>query len=265
MTAARITFETVSSAAEEIEGRGDTPSVRKIVALLGGSPNSISPLLKKWREGRPAMHATQVAIDPRIAALIAEQVKTAAAEAARDAEVRLSEMQDDADLIAEAGRAAEQRAAELVAELEVMRSQVQQQAGQIEQMKAHALQVKADAVERVQSAEDRATAIVNKAEAALAREIDAHEVARRALSRAEMKLEVLPRLEAELEAAQAEVKHFRNEASAAERDLAAVRAELKALQSAFERQGVDIAELKTAVKDERKRADAAERELMGRG
>ncbi|MCK9260862.1 MAG: DNA-binding protein [Azoarcus sp.] len=265
MTSTRITFETVTAAAEEIEGRGETASVRKVVAMLGGSPNSISPLLKKWREGRPDMHATQVAIDPRIAALIADQVKTAAVEASRDAEVRLSEVQDDADLIAEAGRAAEQLAAELAVEIEAARAKVLQQSGQIEQMKADTLQVKADAVERVQSAEDRATATVTKAEASLAREIDAHEVARRALARAETKLEVLPRLEGDLEVARAEAKQARTEANAAERDLAAVRAELKSLQSAFERQSAEIAELKAAMKDERKRADAAERELMVRG
>ena len=258
--AARITLETVADVAENIEARGDTASVRKVMAMLGGSPNTIAPLLKKWRESRPNFRAAQFVVDPRIASLMAEQVHSAVTEATRAADIRLAEMQDDAELIAEAGRAAEQLAAERASELEAARAKIQQQAGQIEQMRADASLVKAEAAGRVKVAEDRAAAEIGKAEALLAREVDAREAAQKALIRAEFKLEALSKLESDLDAARAEATQARGDASAAERGLAVVSAELKALQGAFERLSAEVTEAKAATRDERSRADAAERE-----
>lgn len=250
MTAtARITLETVADTAAEIESRGETPSVRKVLAVLGGSPNTIAPLLKEWRESRPARRTAEIAIDPRIARLIAEQVQIAEMEAARAAQARLTEVLDDADVVAEAGRAAEKLAAELALELEAVRAKVQQQVGQIEQMKEDASHVKAEAADRVRAAADRAAFEAAKSEAA-----------QKALARAELKLESLPKLEAALETVRNEASHARHRANAAERELAGVRGELKALQAAFERQSMELAETKAAARDERKRADAAERE-----
>jgi chromosome segregation ATPase len=250
MTAtARITRETVADTAAEIESRGDTPSVRKVLAVLGGSPNTIAPLLKEWRESRPARRTAEIAIDPRIARLIAEQVQIAEMEAARAAQARLAEVLDDADVVAEAGRAAEKHAAELAIELEAVRAKVQQQAGQIAQMKEDASQVKADAADRVRAAEDRAAVEAAKAEAA-----------QKALARAEVKLESLPKLEADLATVRNEAKQARDQANAAEHELVGVRFAVKALQAAFERQGMELAESKAVAREERKRADAAERE-----
>ncbi len=258
--AARITLETVADVAEDIEARGDTASVRKVMAMLGGSPNTIAPLMKKWRESRPNFRAAQFVVDPRIASLMAEQVHSAVTEATRAADIRLAEVLDDAELIAEAGRAAEQLAAELASELEAARARIQQQAGQIEQMRADASLVKAEAAGRVKVAEDRAAAEIGKAEALLAREVDAREAAQKALIRAEFKLEALSKLEFDLDAARAEAKQARGDASAAERGLAVGSAELKALQGAFERLSAEVTEAKAATGDERRRADAAERE-----
>ncbi|MGE0013235.1 MAG: DNA-binding protein [Azoarcus sp.] len=250
MTAtARITRETVADTAAEIESRGDTPSVRKVLAVLGGSPNTIAPLLKEWRVSRPAGRAAQIAIDPRIARLIAEQIQAAEMEAARAAQARLAEVLDDADVVAEAGRAAEKHAAELAIELEAVRAKVQQQAGQIAQMKEDASQVKADAADRVRAAEDRAAVEATKAEAA-----------QKALARAELKLESLPKLEADLETVRDEARQARDQANSVEHELVGVRVEVKALQAAFERQGMELAEAKAVAREERKRADAAERE-----
>ena len=249
--AARITLETIAEAAAEIELRGETASVRKVLAVLGGSPNTIAPLLKEWRKSRPARRTAEIAIDPRIARLIAEQVQTAEVEAARSAQARLAEVLDDADLIAEAGRAAEGLAAELAVELEAARAKIQQQAGQIEQMKEDASQVKAEAADRVRGAEERAAVEATKVE-----------VAQKALVRAELKLESLPKLEADLETVRNEARQARDHANSAERDHVGVRAELKALQAAFERQGLELAETKATAREERKRADAAERDYV---
>ena len=169
-------------------------------------------------------------------------------DAARASQVRLAEVLDDADLVTEAGRAAEKLAAELGMELEAARAKIQQQAGQIEQMTEDAPQVKAEAADRVRAAEDRAAVEATKAEAA-----------QKALARAELKLESLPKLEADVETVGNEARQARDQANSAERDLVGARVALNALQAAFERQSMELVETKAAAREERKRADAAER------
>jgi uncharacterized coiled-coil DUF342 family protein len=116
-------------------------------------------------------------------------------------------------------------------------------------MKEDASQVKADAADRVRAAEDRAAVEAAKFEAA-----------QKALARAEVKLESLPKLEADLETVRNEARQARDEANAAQHELVGVHVEVKALQAAFERQGMELAESKAVAREERKRADAAERE-----
>ena len=105
---ALVNFEAVAAAAEAISKEGGRPSVRSVIARLGGgSPNTVLPMLNEWKAGRVAVRSTDIELDPRIGQLIGELVKNASEQAARAAEERAADVQADAETVAEAGREAE--------------------------------------------------------------------------------------------------------------------------------------------------------------
>ena len=44
-----ITAEQVNQAADELKGRGENPTIDRIRALIGGSPNTVHRHLKAWK------------------------------------------------------------------------------------------------------------------------------------------------------------------------------------------------------------------------
>lgn len=184
-----ITQDSVYAAAEALEARGLRVSVRAIRDHLGGgSPNLITPLLASWRAKRPQVAQAAIQLDPRIGQLIAEQVQVAAGEAARRADERASEAEDTLQLC-------QQENAELTAELmdatsalEDVRAQREQQAGTISELREDLVRTRKEALEEIEAADAKAD-----------REREAAELARTALAKAELRLEALPRLEAEIE------------------------------------------------------------------
>jgi colicin import membrane protein len=132
---ALVSFESVAAAAESLVKDGGKASVRAVIAVLGGgSPNAVLPLLNEWKSGRPRVTAADIALDPRIAALIAEQISTASAQAAKSAEEKAADVQADAEAVAEAGREAEAKAAELEQALEEASAQVQAKSRALEDL-----------------------------------------------------------------------------------------------------------------------------------
>lgn len=184
-----ITQDSVYAAAEALEARGARVSVRTIRDHLGGgSPNQITPLLASWRAKKPLVAQAAIQLDPRIGQLIAEQVQVAAGEAARRADERASEAEDTLQLC-------QQENAELTAELmdatsalEDVRAQREQQAGTISELREDLVRTRKEALEEIEAADAKAD-----------REREAAELARTALAKAELRLEALPRLEAEIE------------------------------------------------------------------
>ncbi|WP_189667142.1 DNA-binding protein, partial [Pseudomonas amygdali] len=115
---ALVSFEAVAAAAEAISKDGGKPSVRAVIAHLGGgSPNAVLPLLNEWKAGRVAVRSSDIELDPRIGQIIAELVKSASDQSARAAEERASDVQADAETVAEAGREAEARVQSLESQL----------------------------------------------------------------------------------------------------------------------------------------------------
>ena len=184
-----ITQDSVYATAEALEARGARVSVRTIRDHLGGgSPNQIAPLLASWRAKKPQVAQAAIQLDPRIGQLIAEQVQVAAGEAARRADERASEAEDTLQLC-------QQENAELAAELmdatsalEDVRAQREQQAGTISELREDLVRTRKEALEEIGAADAKAD-----------REREAAELARTALAKAELRLEALPRLEAEIE------------------------------------------------------------------
>lgn len=201
-----VTYETVAQACQALDAESKRPSVRAIIAYLGGgSPNLVLDYQRQWKAGRPVIKAEEIQVDPRIGQIVAEQIGQAVAKARADIEAQLTEAEQDAETVGKAGREAEERAKTLDAELEAAKGQIQALTGQIDQLKADAEQVKTTAAEQVKAAEDRAAADVAKAEEEASRERQAREAAQVALAKAELRLEALPRLEAEIERIRAEL------------------------------------------------------------
>lgn len=123
---ALVSFESVASAAESLTQGGGKASVRAVITVLGGgSPNAVLPLLNEWKLGRPRITSADIALDPRIAALIAEQITTASVQAAKSAEEKAADVLADAEAVAEAGRDAEAKAAALQQDLQEATAQLQ--------------------------------------------------------------------------------------------------------------------------------------------
>ena len=220
-----VTYENVAAAAESLAKDDKRPSVRAvIVAMGGGSPNAVLPLLNQWKAGRPVAAAAEIQIDPRIGQIIGEQIVKATASARSEIEQRLVEAEADAQAIAEAGRLAEAELDAALSQVQQLTAQTQAQAGQIEQLRADADAVKADAVERISAARAVARDAVTKIEEAAARERSERESAQVALAKAELRLEALPALQEEIKQLRLVLETERLAKSAAEAEKAAALA-----------------------------------------
>ncbi|MFG0858864.1 DNA-binding protein [Pseudomonas sp. CJQ_13] len=186
---ALVTFENVAAAAEALVAEGGKASVRAVIAALGGgSPNAVLPLLNEWKSGRPLVRASDIALDPRIAGLIAEQIGTASAQAAKAAEEKAADVQADAEAVAEAGRAAEARAEQLEQALEVANAEVMAKSRDLDNL----------ALERERDAEV-AQEKINTLQIQLQGERQRADQAVQTVAKDEVRLQAIPKLEAEVQ------------------------------------------------------------------
>lgn len=186
---ALVNFEAVAAAAEAISKEGGKPSVRSVIAHLGGgSPNTVLPLLNEWKAGRVAVRSTDIELDPRIGQIIGELVKSASEQAARAAEERAADVQADAETVAEAGREAE-------SQVQALESQLAE-AQQAIVVKERALEdAQAAAGIEAKNAQERITAL----QVQLGEERTRADLAVQAVAKAEVRLELIPGLQAEVE------------------------------------------------------------------
>lgn len=186
---ALVTFESVAAAAQALVDDGGKASVRAVIAALGGgSPNAVLPLLNEWKSGRPLVRASDIALDPRIAQLIAEQISTSNALAAKTAEEKAADVQADAEAVAEAGRAAEARAEQLEQSLEVANAEVLAKTRDLDNL----------ALERERDAEVSQEKI-NTLQIQLQGERQRADEAVQTVAKDEVRLQAIPKLEAEVQ------------------------------------------------------------------
>ncbi|WP_371434649.1 DNA-binding protein [Polaromonas sp.] len=165
-------FEAVKAAADALADQGVIPSVRAVTRHLGGgSPNTITTHLRRWREELPAVEARKtIVLDERIHSLLAEQIQTAVAEATKQAvaerDARTEDLADVSQRSTEQERELEANATR-IAELE---ETVQRQTGRLEALTSEIEHVKADAASQVQSAQAGAAEAVAAAQAEAAGE-----------------------------------------------------------------------------------------------
>lgn len=215
---ATVTQERVYSAAEAIEAAGGRASVRSVRDHLGGgSPNQITPFLAAWRAKKPVVAAAEIQLDPRIGQLIAEQVRVAAGEAAKRADERAAEAEDTLTLCQQENTEIAEQLATTLNALDESRAKGEQQAGTIGELREEIERVRREADEEVTDAQARAD-----------RERESAETARHALARAELRLEALPRLEAEVERLRTALEESQSGRQVAEQQAAVATAKLEA-------------------------------------
>lgn len=191
-----VTLENVALAATHIRDEGGRVSVRTIRAQLGGgSPNEITPLLREWERSCVLATNPDLTIDPAILQLIARQIRESEIRAAAAAKTREQEVLADSEVIAEAGRAAEKLASALQSKLDQSLSQIQQLTGQLEERTREFETVRAEAADLIATANSKAE-----------RERDTAESVRQELVRSQIRVEAVPRLEAELSSLQTELR-----------------------------------------------------------
>jgi chromosome segregation ATPase len=263
---AGVTYEQVAAAADALVAKGERASQRNVRKHLGtGSPNTIQAHLNAWSKGRvetaqkPKLtldddmeRAILLGIERRVAAARAE-LEADLAEAIESRDDITAEAQTQSTLIEEQARQLEQHKAEaqqsqgLVAELR----------SEIEARKAEVRKAQADAKDLIEAAKEEAQAAIARAEAETEQHRAAAEAARTALAKAELRLEAMPRLEAEVTRLQGENKVLTDERQQARE--AAARAEARAEELAIYRAKAealekDLASTKKALADAEKTA-----------
>lgn len=210
-----VTYESVASAADLLVSTGKSASVRAVIAVLGGGSNSaVLTHLQTWKAAQPSIKAVEVAIDPRIAAIMGEQIAVTVAEATRVIELRASELEEDLKAVAESGRVAEAWAEELSAELVRVRTENQQLIGKAEALGLEIQQLKIES-----------SVAISEARADAKREREVAELTRQALARAELRLEAVPTLESQLVEARSMLEIERVSRAKAEKEAAVALAE----------------------------------------
>lgn len=245
------TYENVAAACEAIKAAGGTPSVRKVrEAIGGGSPNVVAPLVAQWKAQRVEVKKEAVAVDPRIGALIAEMIETAANNAQRDVKEQLTEAEADLAAVAKVGRENEERIVDLEINLTGAQAQAQGQAGQIEALTSQLEALKKESADRIRATEEKASLAIAAANEATTKAQAEAEAARTEKAKTELRLEALPRLEADLERVRVELDQERQARVKAERELAACGAKnegavarISDLQAAADRDRAEAARL----------------------
>lgn len=134
------------------------------------------------------MRASDIALDPRIAQLIAEQISTSNALAAKTAEEKAADVQADAEAVAEAGRAAEARAEQLEQSLEVANAEVLAKSRDLDNL----------ALERERDAEV-AQEKISTLQIQLQGERQRADEAVQTVAKDEVRLQAIPKLEADVQ------------------------------------------------------------------
>jgi len=179
---ATITQAEVSAAAERLRAAGTKPTNRAVrEALGGGSMGTVVKLLRVWQAGQVPQGDAPVTLPPALQRAMVDFVaqEVAAAKVALEGELAIAE-QTCGDLVAESARQ--------TATLDAREKEVEGLRDECAELRGRLAQLTTDLEAR---------------QAALEEQRHAAETARTELARLELRLEAVPKLEAELERLQA--------------------------------------------------------------
>jgi len=258
-----ITYDDVCAIADRLKAAGTRPNMRLILEHHGsGSLGTIHPLFKQWEARHEPKGAAALAMSPALQRAILEFMSQEIARTRTDLETGLADSeQRAADLARENGRQAAdiEDKAELIGALQ---AEAAAQQGKFDQIEVDLAGARDDAM----------------------RERAAAETARTELARERLRLEAMPRLEADLNALRAEFDAERRARITAEQSAAVLAAQkdgyverlaeekarmeqsaalLSQEQESGRRRAVELVSTRVAVEAGNARLEAASRELAG--
>jgi len=198
-----ITFEQVATVADAITAKGDRPTLRGVRIELGsGSMGTIQKHLASWQGQRRQIVISSASLPTEIQRVIISEIEREIAAARAELDIELAAAKGDRDTLADDNEAQAELISQQTARLIEIEATSQQQAGRITQLEVD----------------------LSTAWEATARERGVAEQARQALAKTELRLEALPKVEADVERLRAALESSQVRAVAAEQ-LAAVIAE----------------------------------------
>lgn len=205
---ATITYDQVAAAADSILARSGKATSRNVREVLGsGSMATVCKFLHQWKNGQfRQSQSIDDSIDPAIIRAINNYIAEKVLESTADATARLADQQGEAEAIISES---ERKSAEIemqAAELSVLIEQRSALAGRNQQLETEAKRIVAD----------------------LAAERLAAETARVELAKAALRLEAVPRIEAEIEKVRNELLQSRAQAADLHEAAAVATAKLEA-------------------------------------
>lgn len=211
---ATITQEQVDAIADAIRAAGAKPTARAVRERLGaGSMATVLRLLQLWQERQQATAGREVVLPAQVQRCLRDFVAEEVAAARADLETDLASVREaQADLIAEAERQARTIDA-LTAELDQARAETAALQGRLAQVTADLASAREEAAQERQAAQ----------------------AARTELARAEMRLEVVPRLDGELERLREALDAERTRRTDAEQAAAVLSARLEEIRARADR------------------------------
>lgn len=203
-----ISYEQVATIADIITAQGGQPTVVKVRAEHGtGSDGTIASHLRDWRAEQKNQNQTICnALDPAIARVISTQIAKSVQEATVDIATQLADSLAETDI--------------LIAEIARLDAEFELQAKEFTTLQEQHLAL----IGRTQQLEADAT----RNAVALIAERAATESARVELAKAQLRLEAVPRIEAEVEKLRAELLESRAQAAKFHEAAAVATAKLEA-------------------------------------
>ena len=207
-----ITIEQVSAVALKLQAQGVKPTSRAVHAQIGyGSMGTILKLLQQWQSNQSNQSKViENSIDPAIASAINNTLATRVQDATAEVTIKLANLQIETDnLIRENERQFDVIESQLIEQSE-LQAQNATMAGRIQQIEIEA----------------------NKTIAELSAERQTSEALRIALAKAELRLEVIPKIELEITKLRTEVDALKIQAATSHESEAVALAKMEAAQQA---------------------------------
>ena len=202
-----ITYEQVAAAAVNLKAQSQKPTARNVREVLGvGSMATVLKFLQQWQSGQVRQsQAIDDTLDVTIVRAISNQITSKVQDATAEATAQLADLQSETDtLITENERQTAELKSKAV-ELSALQEQHSALAGRTKQLED----------------ENKRTA------EALIAERQVSEVARVELAKAELRLEAVPRIEAEIEKVRLELAEERIKSSSLHEAAAVANAKLE--------------------------------------
>ena len=239
---AHITFEQVAAVADAMKVDGVKPTSRAVRERLGntGSMGTINKLLGRWKSGQERQISAALVLPPALQRVLLEFMDTELTSARTTLEAELADQQQEAaDLATENERQVIENDKQAEA-IELLRSDVAAHQGRAGQLESDLTASRDDAV----------------------RERSGAELARTELAKAQLRLEAMPRLEADLVAVRATLDTERTARQQAEQAAAVLAAKLEAAERRATESDARTGKAEAAAAKTAEKAEAVARELV---